>query len=205
MKWLFNHGATVDNSTAMIAARGGAVHVLEWLQQQEYVELKEHTMCCAAEHGHLQLCQWLHAQQCPWDITVTFSAARYNHCETPRWLIESECPHDVDMLTAAVLSSRCDDSSVLQYLYECGIIADPVVLREALNAAGSLDMLAVAQWLRQRGAEWPAVLRFPYDDPWHGKTLAWARAEGCTAPTEPLHGCLDYTGMLITSSIFDDE
>jgi hypothetical protein len=67
-------------------------------------------------------------------------------------------------------------------------MASPAALADALNVAGSLDMLAVAKWLRQHGAEWPAVLRSPlYDDPWRGETLAWARAEGCTALTEPLH------------------
>eukprot|EP00953_Heterococcus_sp_UTEX-ZZ885_P012566 7206-Heterococcus_DN1.PRE.2 len=152
LKWLFSHGATEDNSTAMIAARGGAVHVLEWLQQQQDVELKEHTMCCAAERGHLQLCQWLHAQQCPWDNTATFAAARYNHCATLRWLIESGCPHDGKKGTGA----RNGDFSILQYLYECGIMVNPAALTDALNVAGSLDVLAVAQWLRQRGAEWPA-------------------------------------------------
>jgi hypothetical protein len=193
LKWLFSHGATVDNSTAMIAARGGAVPVLEWLQQQQQdVELKEHTMCCAAEHGHLQLCQWLHTQQCPWDDTATFSAARYNHCATLRWLIESGCPHDVthvlDILSAAVLGARNGDFNTLQYLYECGIMASSDVLTDTLNTAGAHNKLAVAQWLRQHGAEWPAVLRSPfYNDPWHGETLAWARAEGCTSPTEPLH------------------
>eukprot|EP00953_Heterococcus_sp_UTEX-ZZ885_P012570 7207-Heterococcus_DN1.PRE.2 len=188
LNWLFSHGATVDNSTAMIAARGGAVPVLEWLQQQQDVELKEHTMCCAAEHGHLQLCQWLHAQQCPWDDTATFSAARYNHCATLRWLIESGCPHDVthvlNILSAAVLGARNGDFNTLQYLYECGIMASSDVLTDTLNTAGAHNKLAVAQWLRQHGAEWPAVLRSPfYNDPWHGETLAWARAEGCTSPT----------------------
>jgi hypothetical protein len=63
------------------------------------------------------------------------------------------------------------------------------VLSSMLNAAGANDHLATAQWLRQQGAEWPSALLFTsvcgWDwVEWSGETLAWARAEGCTSPTE---------------------
>jgi hypothetical protein len=56
-------------------------------------------------------------------------------------------------------------------------------LTAMLNAAGSHGHLAAAQWLRQQGAAWPAVLRVNRDYWWSGAVLAWARAEGCTSPT----------------------
>jgi hypothetical protein len=53
-----------------------------------------------------------------------------------------------------------------------------------LNAAGAYSRLEAAQWLRQQGAEWPTVLQY-HDHPvvitWHGRTLDWARSEGCTS------------------------
>jgi hypothetical protein len=61
LKWLHEHGATVSTSTAILAAEGGAVPVFEYLQQQQGVRLHEEMMFCAAERGHLQLCQWLHS------------------------------------------------------------------------------------------------------------------------------------------------
>jgi hypothetical protein len=187
LKWLHAHGATLDHSTADFAAGGGAVHVFEWLQQQG-VQFDGTTMKIAAMRGHLQLCQWLHAQQCPWNDSVTRAAALWSRCEVLQWLIGAGCPFSAHALcTSAVLGFKGSDFSVLQYLHEQAIAAEPAVLTLMLNAAGAHGKLAVAQWLRQRGAEWPAVLRFPSlsgDIYWHGDTLAWARAEGCTSPTE---------------------
>jgi hypothetical protein len=51
-----------------------------------------------------------------------------------------------------------------------------------LNAAGAHGRLAAAQWLRQRGAEWPAELVYGRHA-WTGEVLTWARCEDCTAPT----------------------
>jgi hypothetical protein len=55
----------------------------------------------------------------------------------------------------------------------------------ALNRAGARGHMRAAQWLRQRGAEWPAVLtdyEELFEEVWDGESLAWARAEGCTSP-----------------------
>jgi hypothetical protein len=41
-----------------------------------------------------------------------------------------------------------------------------------LAAAGANSKLAAAQWLRQRGADWPAVLQHR-DRVWQGDALAW--------------------------------
>jgi hypothetical protein len=183
LKWLHAHGAVVKNRTASEASRGGAVHVFEWLQQQG-VGFSEGSMNCAAMYGRLQLCQWLRAQQCPWSDNATDAAAFTNHCETLRWLLENGCPYSVEgVCTGAVSSSHGSDLSTLQYLYDQGIMADPAMLTLTLNVACSLSKLAAAKWLRQRGAEWPAVLcSTVLRTTWCGATLAWARAEGCTSP-----------------------
>jgi hypothetical protein len=187
LKWLHAHGAAVNSSTAVEASLGGAVHVFEWLQQQGIV-FTESSMNCAAMYGQLQLCQWLHAQQCPWSDMATDAAAFNDRGATLRWLIESGCPYTAEGVCIGVVSCFQDSEfSTLQYLYEQGILATPAMLTLALNVAGSLQKLEAAQWLRQRGAEWPAVLRCTVlHSFWHGSTLAWARVEGCTAPTEPV-------------------
>jgi hypothetical protein len=55
-------------------------------------------------------------------------------------------------------------------------------LAEALTAACEKGVLVVAQRLRQQGAVWPPVLRGRLGQRWSAELLAWARAEGCTAP-----------------------
>jgi hypothetical protein len=118
-------------------------------------------MSCAAFGGHLQLCQWLRAQQCPRDDSVTHAAAIGHHCELLRWLIESGCPYDAHALcTSAAETPDSNDFSILQHLYEQGILTESQVLTDTLNAAGSLGNLAVLKWLKQHGAEWPAVLSY---------------------------------------------
>jgi hypothetical protein len=54
-----------------------------------------------------------------------------------------------------------------------------------LNAAGANDQLAAARLLRDRGAEWPAVLKLRIggtNKHWAGTTLEWARQQGCRSP-----------------------
>jgi hypothetical protein len=70
-------------------------------------------------------------------------------------------------------------------------VLDAKLLTNTLNCAGAYSHLNIAQWLRQYGAEWPAVLSYSsalFEDDqadihqWSGGTLAWARANGCTSP-----------------------
>jgi hypothetical protein len=72
----------------------------------------------------------------------------------------------------------------MEYVLSVAPPASAAQLTELLNTAGSNNELAAAQWLRQRGAEWPAQLRYhEYPRrPWQGDTLDWARQEGCTSP-----------------------
>eukprot|EP00953_Heterococcus_sp_UTEX-ZZ885_P017511 9799-Heterococcus_DN1.PRE.1 len=53
-----------------------------------------------------------------------------------------------------------------------------------LNVAGAYRRLAAAKWLRQQGAEWPAVLKYE-SRAWNTDVVQWARDEGCTSPTTP--------------------
>jgi hypothetical protein len=48
-------------------------------------------------------------------------------------------------------------TDILDYLINDGEALDADLLTDALNGAGSNSKLQAAQWLRQRGAQWPAV------------------------------------------------
>jgi hypothetical protein len=160
--------------------------VFDWLLQQGAVQLTCDTMRTAAQWGRLQLCQWLRAAECEWDHTVCSAAAHGGHVSTLRWLMTNGCPWTVETLyTSAIDCTAASNSAVavLQLLLEQGVLADAAVLTSALNYAGAKNKLAAAQLLKQQGAEWPAVL-YCSGVSWSGESLAWARAEGCTAPTE---------------------
>jgi hypothetical protein len=73
------------------------------------------------------------------------------------------------------------DVPILDYVQDCEP-ASAAQLTEMLNTAASHHHLAAAQWLRQQGAEWPAVLQFGRES-WDTGVLQWARDEGCTSLT----------------------
>jgi hypothetical protein len=72
--------------------------------------------------------------------------------------------------------------AVMQCLQQQGVVSSAAQLTRMLQITGAHKHVHAAQWLRQQGAEWPAVLGEGKSS-WTGDTLAWARAEGCTSPT----------------------
>jgi hypothetical protein len=136
--------------------------------------------------GHTELCESLRSLDCAWDAHTTAAAARYGHTDTLRFLHEAGCPWDVKALIYAYDEpfACADPLPVLQYWAYEGALSDPHLLLTLLNWAGSSNKLSIALWLRQQGAEWPSELQCSDGDtPWPAEMVAWARAEGCTAPT----------------------
>jgi hypothetical protein len=75
---------------------------------------------------------------------------------------------------------------IFDYVIEQGGVLDAELLKHALNLAGVHNRLQAAQWLREHGAQWPAVLSHTVlfcTMQWSVEMIAWARAEGCTSPT----------------------
>jgi hypothetical protein len=188
LKWLDQHGAILQNSTPQDAARSGVVSIFEWLQQQ-HLELSCHVMSKAAQYGHLSLCKWLYNAGCPWDSSACRGAVDGGHLEVLRFLHDSGCLWNEEyILYSAVVATR-NKANMLQYLWEQGVQADTAELTDLLGYAGSNDELEKAKWLRENGAQWPDVLQDPDGVPWsdHMPVVAWARAEGCTAPAGGVH------------------
>eukprot|EP00953_Heterococcus_sp_UTEX-ZZ885_P029749 15775-Heterococcus_DN1.PRE.1 len=102
----------------------------------------------AARGGHLHVCQYLRAEQCPWDTMACHSAACEGHLCTLRWLREQGCPCEVPaMRTAAAFFGHL---SVLRYLVDVEPAASAAQLTEMLNDAGRCNWLSIVQWLRQQ-------------------------------------------------------
>jgi hypothetical protein len=147
---------------AELAAYNGKLTVLRWALQRG-AQLRDVLLEAAAEGGHLAAMQYLDSQGCDWVV-----------------------PH---IYTSAALGGSVD---VLVYVFaELERDEWEVPLDMMLNAAGRNGKLAAAKWLRERGAQWPAVLHFVREFSggrkkvyeWKHDTLKWARAEGCTSPT----------------------
>eukprot|EP00953_Heterococcus_sp_UTEX-ZZ885_P031703 16610-Heterococcus_DN1.PRE.7 len=183
VRFLHESGCPWDVDTIGVrAAESDNVELLRYLRQQGCVFTAD-AMTAAAALGHLQTCKFLRAEQCPWDAIACRYAALNSHVETLRWLHEQGCPWDVQAVR--LVAAKSGDMPTITYALDVEPAASAAQLTDMLNAAGSgyYRKLAAAKWLRQQGAEWPAVLKYGAI-PWSTHVLQWARDEGCTSPTD---------------------
>jgi hypothetical protein len=162
------------------AASSGSIEVVEWLRQQQRIEFGTSALNAAAHEGQTAMCDHLRSIECDWGADTCERATTGGYLDTLRWLRDNGCPWNVREVSIA--AAYFGYTSILDYLEEQGEVLDAELLTDALYKAGSGNELQVAQWLRQRGAEWPAVLYHSKYDKWSSELLAWARSEGCTAP-----------------------
>jgi hypothetical protein len=160
----------------------------------------------------------MHEQGKPWDVVSCNEAAGSGHADILRYLDEHGCPHDSvaacnaaalggyintlsymhertwpwDAIRACELAAVSGSIDIIKHIVEQdSLVFTAAQLTKMLNAAGCHEQLETAQWLRQQGAQWPAVLL--YNDhvaehshawPWHGGTLKWAREQGCASSND---------------------
>jgi hypothetical protein len=179
LKWLLSAGCPLNNFTlSENAATSGSIEMMVYARQRGCAP-DATTLQAAASRGRLSMCQYLHSEGCAWNAAAPKWAAFFGHLDTLRWLHEHGCPWTAaEVCTEAAEGGRIE---VMQYLLEEVALATPELLQHMLNSAGALDQLAAAQWLRQQGADWPAVLQHNVFA-WDGECLTWARQQGCTAP-----------------------
>jgi hypothetical protein len=169
---------------ACYAASSGSIELVEWLRQQQDIQINAATIVWAAGAGQTAMCEHLRTLGCAWDTTACSTAGAYAQLATLRWLRDNGCPWDARKM--CMNAARDGSTDVLDYVIEQGEVLSAELLTAALNCAGSHNQLPAAQWLRQRGAEWPAVLRYIENSTvkqWNGEALIWAREQGCTAST----------------------
>eukprot|EP00953_Heterococcus_sp_UTEX-ZZ885_P021905 12184-Heterococcus_DN1.PRE.2 len=169
---------------ACYAAESGSIELVEWIRQQQGIDINARVMAAAARADQTAMCEHLRSTGCQWDATACTAATKTGAISTLRWLREHGCP----WLVRDVLREAADRgfTDALDYVLQQGEVLDAELVTAALNRAGTAGKLQVAQWLRQHGAEWPAVLGYTeptYIEHWSDEVLAWARLEGCASPT----------------------
>jgi hypothetical protein len=172
-----------EQDIAFNAAFSGSIEVEEWLRQQQGIVIDARALTAAAAFDHIVLCEHLRSAGCELQAIACHRAAARGPVGTLRWLRENGCPWDVSEVVNGAARNGC--TNVLDFVIEQGEVLDAEVLSKALNGAGVYGNLQAAQWLRQHGAQWPAILSWgvrPFMRQWSGDVLVWARAEGCTSP-----------------------
>jgi hypothetical protein len=116
LKWAWEHdckGDVAEVCYAAAASESGNIELMTWLLQQPGVQLTAGVMSSAASGGNLGMCEFLLANQCPWDEASCEMAARCGHLHILRWLREHDCP-----------------------LQQQGVVFTAAQLTEMLNIAG---------------------------------------------------------------------
>jgi hypothetical protein len=164
-RWCHEHGCPcpVISKATVYAAKSGNVELMAWVLQLPGAQLSKHLMSTAACHGHIAMCQFLHA--------------RRGHVDLLCWLMNTGCPWVAKGV--CLVAARSGSIDVMYYLQQQGLL-NAAMLRAMLKNAGIINKLAAAKWLKEQGAEWPTAFNYKF---WGPEVLAWARAEGCTKPT----------------------
>jgi hypothetical protein len=116
--------------------------------------------CSSAVEGHFNTLSYMHERGWPWDA-----------------------------VRACELAAASNSVDIIKYIaQQDSLVFTAAQLTKMLNAAGANDRLEAAQWLREQGAEWPAVLihndhygEHAMRSTWRALTLKWARDKGCTS------------------------
>jgi hypothetical protein len=188
VRYVHEQGCTLAASVSKGAAGGGHLSTLRYLHEQG-CPWSSDACAEAARGGHLKVLRYLHEQGCSWDAAACNEAAYSSQLETVRYLHEHGCPWDA--VRACELAAASGSVDIIKYIVEQdSLVFTAAQLTKMLNATGPNDELEAAQWLRQQGAQWPAVLVYNNHHwehsttwAWHGETLEWARQQGCTSST----------------------
>jgi hypothetical protein len=168
---------------ACYAASSGSIETVEWLRQQQGVEINAEVLAWAAGADQIAMCEHLRNTGCDWNDSACDQTGMSGAVDTLRWLREHGCPWVVSDVCMQVACSG--HTAIYDYIIEQGEVLDAELLTRALRCAVGNHNLQAAQWLRQHGAQWPAVFRDREQFQWGERMTAWARAEGCTIPDSP--------------------
>jgi hypothetical protein len=62
------------------------------------VEVTAYALHEAARTGHTVMCEYLYAEQCPWNTYTCNFAAEHGHVDTLKWLHEHDCPWNTKLV-----------------------------------------------------------------------------------------------------------
>jgi diadenosine tetraphosphatase ApaH/serine/threonine PP2A family protein phosphatase len=134
------------------------LHVLQWLHEQDDIQLDMHDLTeGAAAGGHLPILQWLDEVVQSWAVrhggSCALAAVEYGHVHLLEWLAEQGV--QVVVPPIARHAAAHGELNVLQWLQE---EVDLARNDEVCKAAAGAGHLAVLQWLRLLGC-----LSCPFD------------------------------------------
>ena len=161
LKWLHEHGCSLDDGC-------------EYGYGCEYVK----GACSGAAHGgHLEILQWLRANDFPWNSRTCEEAAKGGFLEVLKWARINNCPWHAGTCEAAASGGNLE---ILQWLRENNCPWNAWTCEEAAKG-GYLEVL---KWARTNGCSWNAWTCFAAACGGQLEVIKWARTNGCPWRTE---------------------
>jgi hypothetical protein len=143
--WLQQRGAVLSADTMRIAARGGHWHTVQYLRN-EGVEWGNDVCTFAADGGRLKLLQQLHEQGCPWEADVIGDvAAASGSVPMLQWLKAQDIVFTAATMFNAASNGHTAACKHLRFTEQCDWNID-ACMAAALNS--HLDTL---KWLQEHG------------------------------------------------------
>jgi hypothetical protein len=121
LEWTLKHfrRSKVSLWTTARAARGGHVHMLEYLRACGLLILHKRACAYAAKGGSLEALKWLRETKgCPWNEWTCLNAAEHGHLSVLEYAIENGCPFDAGVVTLSAKKGRLD---VFRFCIERGL------------------------------------------------------------------------------------
>ena len=153
LKWSISIGNYPDSDTSEQAARGGHIHVLQWMLDnadtlyqcmiRSLTVIPLSVGIFAARGGHLKTLEWLQDNNLFCQEHLCTAAAQYGHLELLKWLRLHECPWDGGTCARAAAGGYIHILEWLR-LNEC-----PWDVRTC-EAASRFRKYDVLKWVRNR-------------------------------------------------------
>jgi hypothetical protein len=172
-------GAIISESRLQHAKHRGLRIADIDVTQQKYA-----TLICRYSLEPQQVLTVLRLHGLPWNTVICRTAAFYGKLDLLQWLHSNDCP----WVLAAVLSNACRNAhmATLQWLATVTEPWSDSTKSEMLKSAASCNHLALAKWVKAKGAAWPKNFSSNYTSEtaitskqsWSVSAVQWALASG---------------------------
>ena len=152
-------GREIKELDSKSAAADGCLSTLQHLHRKgrlpksgNFLFLDESYLCGhAAFGGHLEVLQWLHTNDYPWDTNTSPHAAFEGHLEVLKWLREHGCPWSGGTCTNAAMGGHLE---VLQWAHANGCPWN----KKTCTYAADGGHFEVLKWAHENGAPWDGMM-----------------------------------------------
>lgn len=95
INWAITHDILFTLDDVSYACQRGGLHILKMMNLDtlnlDTLNLRYDHCASAAEHGYLEILQYLRVHNCPWDERVADGAIKYGNLENLQWIVQNGC------------------------------------------------------------------------------------------------------------------